>query len=126
MKLEPDKYLILALTSSLNILTCEGRHPLELKGTLECYVPLNRLKLILMKILSNKQQNSHLVVKFEEYLVYDDILFYVWKVLPNLTAKSNPNDVYIMNYLLLLEKLQVTSNSDIMTLCTSLQGIHVI
>ncbi|GJQ73739.1 hypothetical protein Trydic_g14072 [Trypoxylus dichotomus] len=113
------KIQIQALSSSMNILTWEGRYPLEPKGTLECYVPLNRLKLILMKILSNKQHNPHLVAKFEEYLAYDDILFYVWRVLPGLTAKSNPNDIYIMNYLLLLEKLQVKCNDESRTLCSS-------
>lgn len=108
----------------MNILIYEGKYPLEQKGALDCYVPLNRLKSILMKILSNKQHNPHLITKFEEYLVYDDILFFVWKVLPNLTAKSNPNDVYIMNYLILLEKLQIKSNSETKLLCLSSEGMY--
>lgn len=103
----------------MNLLAFEGRFPLENKGALEHYVPNNRLKLILMKILSNKFNNVHLVNKFEEYLSYNDILLQTWKVLPSLTAKSNPNDIYIMNFLLLLGKLHINNNEETQLLCSN-------
>lgn len=76
-----------------------------------------------MKILSNKQNTSHFINKFEEYLSYDDILFFTWKVLPALTAKSNPSDIYIMNYLLLLEKMYVNKNEEHKVLSSANNGI---
>lgn len=77
-----------------------------------------------MKLLSNKANNANLINKYDEYLVYDDILFFTWKLLPHLTAKSNPSDVYIMNYLLLLEKLHLEQNKETQLLCF-LDGMHI-
>lgn len=116
------KIQIQGLSTAMNILSQEGRFPLETKGSLDNYVPLPKLKSLLMKILSNKQNNSQLINKYTEYLLFDDILFFTWKVLPSLTAKSNPNDVYIMNYLLLLEKLPVEQNNETNILCGSGEG----
>lgn len=101
----------------MNILSCEGKFPLEVKFTLESYVPLSKLKGILVKMLSNSQDNTQLINKYTEYLLFDDILFYTWKLLPGLTAKSNPGDVYIVNYLHLLGKLHVLKNADTKYLC---------
>ncbi|KAG5895422.1 hypothetical protein JTB14_037581 [Gonioctena quinquepunctata] len=111
-----------ALSTAMNILTYEGKYPLESKGALDNYVPLMKLKSIIMKILSNKQNNTALINKYTEYLQFDDILFFTWKILPSLTAKSNPNDVYIMNYLLLLEKLQIYPNTETKILCGNENG----
>lgn len=101
----------------MNLLAYEGRYPLELKGALEHYVPLNKLKLILMRLLSNKSNNIHLITKFEEYLSFNDVLLQTWKMLPSLTAKTKPNDIYIMNFLLLLGKMHVTKNDESQVLC---------
>ncbi|XP_044252320.1 nucleolar complex protein 4 homolog B [Tribolium madens] len=113
---DSNKIQIQGLSTAMNILSCEGKFPLENKGNLECYVPLNRLKPILMKLLSNKHNNIHLINKYTEYLLYSDILFFSWKLLPPLTAKTNPNETYIMNYLRLLEKLEL-KKTDEQTLC---------
>lgn len=107
----------LGLSTAMNIISHEGKSPLESKGTLETYVPLHRLKLVLMKLLSNRTNNIHIINKYTEYLLYDDILFFTWKLLPGLTAKSNPNEVYILNYLMLLEKLQLHGNQEKQFLC---------
>lgn len=101
----------------MNLVAHEGKHPLEPKGSLESYVPLNRLKLILMKVLSNKTSSVNLINRYQDFLLYDDILFYTWKILPHLTAKRIPNDIYIMNYLLLLEKMQVQPHKETQLLC---------
>ncbi|CAH1104389.1 unnamed protein product [Psylliodes chrysocephalus] len=110
------------LSTAMNLLSYEGKYPLESKGTFENYVPLSKLKSILIKMLSNKQNNVQLVNKYTEYLLFDDILFFTWKLLPSLTAKSNPNETYIMNYLALLEKLQVHQNNDTKILCSEGNG----
>lgn len=101
----------------MNLVAHEGKHPLEPKGSLESYVPLNRLKLILMKLLFNKANSANLINRYQDFLSYDDILFFTWKILPHLTAKRNPNDTYIMNYLLLLEKMQVQQHKETQMLC---------
>lgn len=103
----------------MNILSYEGKFPLEVKFAFESYVPLSKLKGTLVKILSNSQDNTQLINKYTEYLLFDDILFFTWKLLPVLTAKSNPGDVYIVNYLQLLEKLQVCKNSETKNLCST-------
>lgn len=114
---DSNKIQIQGLSTAMNILSFEGKFPLENKGNFECYVPLNRLKPILMKLLSNKQNNVHLINKYTEYLLYNDILFFTWKLLPSLTAKTNPNEMYIVNYLHLLEKLQLKRHEDSQYLC---------
>lgn len=103
----------------MNLLAHEGKHPLEPKGSLESYVPVNRLKLILMKVLSSKASNVNLINRYQDFLLYDDILFFTWKVLPHLTAKRIPNDIYIINYLLLIEKMQVQPHKETQLLCYS-------
>lgn len=101
----------------MNVLSNEGRYPIESKGSLENYVPLNKLKAVLTKLLFTKHNTVHLINKYTEYLMYDDVLFFTWKVLPSLTAKTNPNDIYIMNYLHLLEKMQTYPNNESKLLC---------
>ncbi|CAH1178914.1 unnamed protein product [Phaedon cochleariae] len=114
-----QKVQMQGLATAMNILSHEGRFPLESKGSFDNYVPLMKLKSVLMKLLSNKQNNMQLINKYTEYLLFDDVLFFTWKILPSLTAKSNPNEVYIMNYLILLEKLNVYQNAETKFLCGS-------
>lgn len=114
---EAHKVQVQGLSTAMSLIANEGKYPLECKGTLESYVPIHRLKPVLMKILSSKSPNSHLINKYTEYLLYNDILFFTWKLLPSLTAKSNPNEVYILNFLLLLEKLQLKSSPEPQFLC---------
>lgn len=103
----------------MNMLAQEGKSPLDSKGPHDAPVPLNRLKPILMRLLSNKLNRGPLINKYTEYLLYNDILCYTWKLLPSLTTKANPNEIYIMNYLLLLEKLQLSQHADGQLLCTN-------
>lgn len=110
------------LSTALNLITFEAKYPLESKNNPENTFPLGKFKALVMKILSSKQNTAHLINKFEEYLIYDDILCYTWKILPSLTAKSNPSDIYIMNYLLLLGKMHVEKNSETKVLCCVDEG----
>ncbi|EFA09396.1 Nucleolar complex protein 4 homolog B-like Protein [Tribolium castaneum] len=119
---DSNKIQIQGLSTAMNIISYEGKFPLENRGNLECYVPLNRLKPVLMKLLSNKHNNVHLINKYTEYLLYSDILFFSWKLLPSLTAKTNPNETYIMNYLRLLEKLELRKPDEQQTLCGNETG----
>ncbi|CAG9773805.1 unnamed protein product [Ceutorhynchus assimilis] len=126
MEHDNPKVTIQALSTAMNLLAMEGKYPMERAGaTTENFVPANKLKSILMKLLTSKQNNINLINKYTEYLLYDDILFVTWKLLPSLTAKSNPNQVYIMNYLMLLEKLQVFANLDTKYLCAGEYSIPI-
>ncbi|KAL1494411.1 hypothetical protein ABEB36_010014 [Hypothenemus hampei] len=112
------KIAMQGLSSAMNLLGLEGKNPTNIyMNETENYFPLNKFKMILMKLLSDKRNNSVLINKQTEYLLFDDIMFYTWKLLPSLTAKSNPNEFYIMNYLLLLEKLQISPHSHTKYLC---------
>lgn len=101
-----------ALAVAVNLLGYEGRFPLE-----EVKFPIRRLQHVLMKLLSSKGDMRMLINNFQEYLSYDDVLYYSWKVLVQLTAISNPNELYISNYLLVLEKLSVSPNKERKILC---------
>lgn len=116
------KHCSSGLSTAMNLLSNEGRFPIESKGSYENYVPLNKLKGILSKLLFSKHSMVHLINKYTEYLMYDDILFFTWKVLPLLTAKTNPNDIYILNYLHLLEKMQTYPNTECRLLCGNDNG----
>ncbi|ENN70524.1 hypothetical protein YQE_12700, partial [Dendroctonus ponderosae] len=107
-----------ALSTAMSLLATECRHPLlRYTSDQENYFPVNKLRSVLMKLLSVKRNNTPLINKHTEYLIFDDILFYTWKLLPSLTAKSNPNELYIMNYLSLLEKMQIYPNAETKHLC---------
>jgi U3 small nucleolar RNA-associated protein 19 len=114
---DSHKIQIQGLSTAMNILSHEGKFPLETKGSLDFYVPLNRVKPILRKLLFNKHNNTELINKYTEYLLYNDILFFTWKLLPSLTDKTNPNETYLMNYLQLLEKLQLKQHPENQLLC---------
>lgn len=113
----PLKIQVQGLSTAMSLISYESKYPLELKSSLENSFPLSKLKSILMKILSNKQNTAHLINKYEEYLIYNDVLFFTWKILPSLTAKTNPSDTYITNYLMLLEKMHVEKNTETKILC---------
>ncbi|KAF5284356.1 hypothetical protein FQR65_LT13573 [Abscondita terminalis] len=113
----PAKIQLQALSTAMNLISFEAKYPIESKLNFKGYLPLNKLKAVLMKILSVKQNTSYLTQKYEEYMVYDDIIFFTWKILPQLTAKSNPTELYIINYLQLMEKLPVKKNVDSRIVC---------
>lgn len=115
-----NKVQLQALTTAMNLLSNEGKFPLEskLQNTNTQGVPLIRLKNILSKLLHTETNSASLMNKFEEYLLHNDVLFNTWRILPKITLKSNPNEQYILNYLTLLEKLPLQANEEVHLLCT--------
>lgn len=112
-----NKVQIQALTTALNLLSNEGKFPLESKPSLIQGVPLIRLKNILSKLLHTETNSALLLNKFEEYLLHNDVLLSTWKILPKITLKSNPSEQYILNYLNLLEKMPLEANEEVNLLC---------
>ncbi|XP_066139721.1 nucleolar complex protein 4 homolog B [Euwallacea fornicatus] len=120
MEHDNPKVSMQAISTAMNLLAIEGRCPLvHYTSEVENYFPVNKLKSILMKLLSDKKSNTYLINKQTEYFLFDDVLFYTWKLLPSLTAKTNPNEYYIVNYLSLLERLQIHPNTETKYLCSS-------
>lgn len=105
------KLQLQALTTAMNLLEQEGRFPLEQRHEMPRMMPVPRLKAILTRVLHKTQLSVHLINKFQEFFLFDDILHYTWKSLPSVTAKINPAKPYIFNYLLLLERLPVQQNA---------------
>lgn len=65
---------------------------------------------VIMKLLSSEENNSNVLQKFLEYSAYFDVLFYSWKLLPPLTPKTHPNETFITNFLLLVDKLSLPAH----------------
>lgn len=101
-----------ALTTALKLLAQEGKTPLEPTGTLGYYLPLHRLKPILMSLLSPEKDNINLINRFQEIAGYSDALYYTWKCLPSLTPKRQPREIYIKNLLELIDKLPLPKDTD--------------
>lgn len=108
----------------MNLIGHQGSYPVDNRSSTEYYLPLSKLKGVLMKMLSNKQVNTSIINKFEEYLQFNDVSFFTWKVLSPITAKSNPNEHYIMNFITLLQKLRVEPIENATLLCSE-QGKHL-
>lgn len=107
-----------ALSTLMNILSYEGKFPQD-KLPVEVFLPMHKLHNILAKIISHSQDNTQLINKYTEYLLFDDVLYFTWRVLPYLTAKTNPGDVYVKNYLQFLEKLSVSKNTETKYMCNT-------
>lgn len=101
-----------ALTTALKLLAQEGKTPLEPTTNLGYYLPLHRLKPILMSLLSPEKDNINLINRFQEIAGYSDALYYTWKCLPSLTPKRQPREIYIKNLLELIDKLPLPKDTD--------------
>ncbi|XP_055389054.1 nucleolar complex protein 4 homolog A [Condylostylus longicornis] len=98
-----------ALTTSMKLLSWEGKYPIEHNTPDNYYFPVNRFRTILIQLLSTEASSYHLIARFKEYSEYLDVVFYAWKVLPSLTPKGNaPSEAFVNNYLELINALPVT------------------
>lgn len=58
---------------------------------------------VLIAILSMDSVCTHLTSRFQEFTSYADTLYFTWKLLPILTPKKKPSEVFIENYLALIQ-----------------------
>ncbi|XP_049939235.1 nucleolar complex protein 4 homolog A isoform X1 [Schistocerca serialis cubense] len=98
-----------ALSSAVKLyIVLEGRYPLENTINSEYYFPLNRLKFIISKLLSNERANSQLITRLLEYTSCKDFLQFTWKVLPSIVVmESKPNEIFLNNLIELLDKIPI-------------------
>lgn len=103
---------IQAFATAIKLMIAEGKNPIEDKNFTIMF-PVARLKGVLAQILSSTESNSHLVTRFQEFTAYHDFLFFAWKILVFMTPKGvNPNDVFIKNYLEIINSMPVTTWDD--------------
>lgn len=93
----------------MSLIATEGKHPLEPSRRL---FPKKKLNALLLKLVSVESKNVTGIVKFQEYLQYDDVLYHTWNSLLTLSAIVNPSHAYIRNYLKMLDKMRVETNED--------------
>lgn len=72
-----------------------------------------------MKLFSNERNNTHIIERYQEFASYADVVYYTWKVLPPLTPKTHPNEVFIVNFLKLVDAIPLPANNEGPALCRS-------
>lgn len=97
-----------SLVTAMHLICTEAKYPknLDSKSTLST----SKLRNVIQKMLSTKQLNGHLFARFKEYGSYLDIVFNLWKILPDITVKEKaPDAIYIQNYLDLLNAIAISA-----------------
>lgn len=97
-----------ALVTAMHLLSTEAKFPKNPDAKPQ--ISITKLKSITQQMLSTKQLNGHLFARFKEYGSYLDIVFNLWKILPDITLKEKtPNAIYIQNYLDLLNAIAISA-----------------
>lgn len=99
---------IQALVTAMHLLCTEAKYPKnpDSKST----ISTGKLRNITQKLLSAKKLNSHLFGRFKEYGSYLDIVYNLWKILPDITLKEKtPGDIYVQNYLDLINAVPISA-----------------
>ena len=99
-----------ALGTAIKLMAAEGKSPIDKVENVEYYFPLQKLKAILMKILSPDKDNSALINRFQEMSNYADASYFIWKCLPALCPKKQPQNMYITNLLEFIHKMPLQEN----------------
>lgn len=97
-----------SLVTAMHLLCTEAKNPKnpESKST----ISTGKLRNITQQMLSNNQLNGHLLARFKEYGSYLDIVYNLWKILPDITFKEkNPSDIYVQNYLDLINAIPISA-----------------
>lgn len=71
---------------------------------------LSKLRNIAQQMLSSDKMQVHLTARFKEYGSYLDIVYNLWKILPDITVKEkSPSDIYVQNYLNLICAIPISA-----------------
>ena len=66
------------------------------------------LQPIVLELLSSERSTDQLMSRFQEFTAYQDVLYYVWKLLPTIVLnKKQPNETFIKNFLNLMDKIPI-------------------
>lgn len=97
-----------AMVTAMHLLCAEAKYPKnrDTKST----VSVGKLRSIAQRLLSTTHANNHLFARFKEYGAYLDIVFFLWKILPDITIKGSvPSDIYVQNFLELINTIPISA-----------------
>lgn len=99
-----------ALSTAMQIICAEAKNPKN-PDAAASMPSANKLRALLLKLLSTTQSNTHLFARFKEYGTYLDIVFSVWKLLPELTIKTKAQntEIYMENFLELINTIPISA-----------------
>lgn len=97
-----------ALVTAIHLICTEAKYPKSPDA--KSMLSTSKLKSITQQMLSTKQLNSHLFARFKEYGSYLDVVYNLWKILPDITLKEkSPSDIYVQNYLDLINAIPISA-----------------
>lgn len=97
-----------ALSTMMKLLSLEGKYPIDCGKEEEYYFPVQKLRPVVQELLSSDCITEILLLRFQEFTAYEDVLYYVWKLLPTVVLnKQHPSEIFIKNFLSLLDKIPV-------------------
>lgn len=98
-----------ALSTMMKFVSLEGKYPIDYRGKEEYYFPVQKLRPVVLELLSSDRSSDNLLARFHEFTAYEDVLYYVWKLLPTivLNKKQPVNEIFIKNFLSLMDKIPI-------------------
>lgn len=97
-----------SLVTAMHLLCTEAKYPKNPDA--KPHISTSKLKSITQHMLSAKNLNGHLFARFKEYGLYLDIVFNLWKILPDITSKEKaPGTIYMQNYFDLLNAIAISA-----------------
>lgn len=97
-----------ALVTAMHLLCTEAKYPKNPDS--KSAISSSKLKTITQQMLSTKKLNNHLFARFKEYGSYLDVVYSLWKILPEITVKEKTiGDVYMQNYLDLINAIPISA-----------------
>lgn len=98
-----------SMVTAMRLLCVQAKHPKnpDVKSSM---ISTSKLRNIVQRLLSSTQLNGHLFARFKEYGAYLDVVFYLWKLLPDITHKgSAPSDIYVQNFIDLINTIPISA-----------------
>lgn len=98
-----------ALVTAMRLVCVEAKNPKN-PDTKTSMMSASKLKGIVQRLLSSTHLNNHLFARFKEYGAYLDVVFYLWKILPDVTHKGTPpSEIYVQNFLDLINTIPISA-----------------
>ncbi|XP_033110942.1 nucleolar complex protein 4 homolog B-like [Anneissia japonica] len=123
----------LAMCTVIKLLEAESRHPLRHTQNLQYTFPRSPLEKLLTCLLSCTNDFSHLMVRFQEYLEYDDMRYYTLEVVSGKIREMNcrmqkvehgqrkvEEEMFCKNTLCLLEQVTMPEEDTLINFLTPL------
>ena len=113
----------ISLLSIVKLIQAEGRNPIK-KVENTYPFPQHRLQNTLQVLISDKENQQHLISRLQEYMEYQDFLFYTIKCLSTIVKQhkgQEVTEVYLNNLFMLLEQIEIPNKGIFPTYQTLLE-----